>query len=260
MLRDKDQQLCLGEDLQASELEGLLEEARAYQLAAMGLMYPDRNWLVAMETFFDARKDDGGNGSSAVERSLRSSLKQSLDECALEGLVVEYNHLFIATGSVLIPVYETEYAIDTIFAKTKDLADLNGFYLAFGVEVGKDSGGERPDHICIELEFMATLLIKEAYARNEGWDDKANVCLEGRKKFLKDHIGRWGPTLCMVTKHKAKVEFYRTLAGLTADLINKDLKDLNVKPGFLEPFEKIMQKIKEESPDMDPNECPIGHD
>ncbi len=244
--------------MQKSELEGLLEEARAYQLAAMGFLYPDRNWLAAMEKFLDARKEDAGNGRSAWEVSLISSLKQSLDECALEGIALEYNRLFTATGSVLLPIYETEYAMDTVFAKTKELADLTGFYLAFGVELGNDSQGERPDHASIELEFMATLLIKEAYARNEGWDDKANVCLEARKKFLKDHIGRWGPTLCMMAKHKTEVEFYKTIAGLTMDLINKDVKDLNVKPGFVEPFEKVIQKINEDSPDMDPNECPIG--
>lgn len=244
--------------MQKGELEGLLEEARAYQLAAMCYMYPDSNWLVAMEKLLDARNDSPGNGRPAWESSLSTSLKQSLDECGLEGIAIEYDHLFTATGSVLIPIYETEYAMDTVFAKTKELADLNGFYLAFGVELGKDSQGERPDHVSIELEFMATLLIKEAYARNEGWDDKANVCLEARKKFLKDHIGRWGPTLFMMVKQKSQIEFYRAVGGLPMDLVNKDVKDLNVKPGFIEPFEKIMKKIKEESPDMDPNECPIG--
>jgi DMSO reductase family type II enzyme chaperone len=241
-------------------LDGLLEEARSYQLAAVGLMYPDRNWLVAIETFLDARKGDAENEVSEAELSLVNSLKQSLDKYSLDGFRQEYNRLFTATGNVLLPIYETEYALDIVFTKTKELADLKGFYLAFGLELGKDAHGERPDHICIELEFMAMLLIKEAYARNEGWDDKANVCLEARKKFLRDHIGRWGPTFCMMVKRKAEVEFYRTLAELTIDLINGDLKVLNVKPGFIEPFEKITEKIKEESPDMDPNECPIGHD
>ncbi|MGH9876232.1 MAG: TorD/DmsD family molecular chaperone [Nitrososphaerales archaeon] len=246
--------------MQVGELEGLLEEARAYQLAALGFMYPGRSWLAAMEKFLDARNEDTANKVPQGENLLKSSLKQSLDQHALEGIEREHNHLFTATANVLIPVYETEYGMDTVFAKTKELADLNGFYLAFGVELGKDANGERPDHLGIELEFMATLLIKEAYARNEGWDDKANVCLEGRKKFLKDHIGRWGPTFCTMLNRKTEVEFYKTLAGLTADLINKNLKDLNVKPGYLEPYEKIIEKIREESPDNDPNECPIGHE
>lgn len=245
--------------LQKSELDGLLEEARAYQLAAAAFMYPDKKWLESFSDFLAVRKDEHGNGVSELERVLSDSLNRSLDEHTLDGIELEYNRLFTAGESILAPIYETEYAMDTIFAKTKELADLNGFYTAFGLQLGKDSNNERPDHASIELEFMAMLLIKEAYARNEGWDDKASVCLEARKKFLKDHIGRWGPTFCTVVKHKAEVEFYKVLAGLTVDLINKDLKDLKVKPGFIEPFEKVMGHIKEESPDMDPNECPIEH-
>ncbi len=237
-----------------------MEEARAYQLTALGFMYPDRNWLAAMEKFLDARNEDAANKVPQGENLLKSSLQQSLDENALEGIALEYDRLFTATGNVLIPIYETEYGMDSVFAKTKELADLNGFYQAFGLELGKDSQGERPDHLMIQLEFMAALLIKEAYARNEGWEDKANVSFEARKRFLKDHIGRWGPAFCLMVKHKTEVEFYRKLGELTADLINKDLKELNVKPGFLAPFEKVVEKIREESPDMDPNECPIGHD
>ena len=245
--------------LQTSELDGLLEEARDYQLAALAFMYPDKKWLESFSKFLAVRKDELRNNMSEFERSLSNSLNQSLDEHTLDGIELEYNRLFTAGETILTPIYETEYAMDTIFAKTKELADLNGFYIAFGLELGKDSNNERPDHVSIELEFMAMLLIKEAYARNEGWDDKANVCLEARKKFLKDHIGRWGSTFCTMVKHKSEVEFYKVLATLTIDLINKDLKDLNVKPGFIEPFEKVVEHIKEESPDMDPNECPIEH-
>lgn len=257
MRQDEEHRVSLGEGLQQSDLVGLLEEARAYQLLAMSFMYPDRKWFGSLSAFLAARKDEGGNGGSEMERSFSNSLKQSVDNHTIEGMEKEYNRLFMATETVLTPIYETEYAMDTIFAKTKELADLNGFYLAFDLELGKDSQGERPDHVSIELEFMAMLLIKEAYARNEGWDDKTNVCLEARKKFLKDHIGRWGPTFCTMVKHKAEIEFYKVLAGLTADLINRNLKDLNVKPGFIEPFEKVSEHIKQESPDMDPSDCPV---
>lgn len=231
-----------------------MEEARAYQLVSLAFMYPDKKWLEAFSNFLAAKKD-----GSELEHSLREALERNLAEHTLDGIELEYNRLFTAGETVLTPIYETEYDMDTIFAKTKELADLNGFYGAFGVQVGEDSNNERPDHISIELDFMATLLIKEAYARNEGWDDKAGVCLESRKKFLKDHIGRWGPTFCVVVKHKTEVEFYKVVAGLTANLITNDLKELNVKPGFIEPFEKILQNINEQNPDQDERSCPIEH-
>lgn len=239
-------------------MEGLLEGARAYQLAAYGFMYPDKNWLSAITSFLAARKENE-NATPEFERSISNALDQSLEAHALAGLGEEYDRLFGIGETILIPMYETEYAMDTIFAKTKELADLHGFYNAFGVELGKDSQGERPDHVSIELDFMATLMIKEAYAKNEAWEDKANVSFEARKKFLKDHIGRWGPTFCTVVKHKTEVEFYKVLAGSTMDLINKDLRDLNVRPGFIEPFEKIIKSIHDQSPDSDPNDCPIEH-
>ncbi|MFQ5941025.1 MAG: molecular chaperone [Nitrososphaerales archaeon] len=245
--------------MQASELVGLLEEARTYQLLARGFMYPEKEWLESFLQFLNVRKDEHGNKASELVTSLTSALNHSLDEHSLDGMESEYARLFTAGENILAPLYETEYAMDTIFAKTKELADLNGFYGAFGLQLGKDSNRERPDHVSMELEFMATLLIKEAYARNEGWDDKAIVCLDARKKFLKDHIGRWGSTFCTVVKHKTEIEFYKVLAGLTLNLINKDLRDLKVKPGFIEPFEKVAQHMREESPDMDPNDCPIEH-
>lgn len=249
---------CLGEDLQVGELEGLLEGARSYQLAAYGFMYPDKNWLSAITSFLAARKENE-SAAPEFERSISKAIDQSIEAHALAGLGEEYDRLFGIGETILIPMYETEYAMDTIFAKTKELADLNGFYNAFEVELGKDSQRERPDHISIELDFMATLMIKEAYAKNEAWEDKANVCLEARKKFLKDHIGRWGPTFCTLINHKAEVEFYKVLSRSTIELINKDLRDLNVKPGFVEPFEEVQKMMRSQSPDNDPNDCPIEH-
>jgi TorA maturation chaperone TorD len=258
MLQNEKPRQCLGEDLQVGDLEVLLEGARAYQLAAYGFMYPDKNWLTAISSFLSARKE-GQNQVPEFESSVKKALDRSLETNTLAGMAEEYDRLFGVGESILIPMYETEYAMDTIFAKTKELADLNGFYNAFGVELGRDSQGERPDHISIELDFTATLMVKEAYARNEAWEDKAGVCLESRKKFLKDHIGRWGPTFCSVVKHKTEVEFYKVLASSSLELINKDLRDLNIKPGFIEPFEQIMKHIESQSPNQDPNECPIEH-
>jgi TorA maturation chaperone TorD len=244
--------------LQVGELEGLLEGARSYQLAAYGFLYPDKNWLTSITSFLAARKEKE-SPVPEFERVISNALDRSIEAHALAGLGEEYDHLFGVGETILIPMYETEYAMDTIFAKTKELADLNGFYRAFEVELGEDSKGERGDYVSIELDFMATLMIKEAYARNEAWEDKAGVTLEARKKFLKDHIGRWGPTFCTLVNHKSEVEFYKVLSKSTMELINNDLKNLNVKPGFIEPFEKVQKWIQQQSPDNDPNECPIEH-
>ena len=70
---------------------------------------------------------------------------------------------------------------------TFQMADIAGFYRAFGFEVS----GERPDHIVPELEFVALLLVKEAYARMSGQGEPAEVCSTARKTFLQEHLGVW---------------------------------------------------------------------
>lgn len=71
------------------------------------------------------------------------------------------------------------------------LADIAGFYRAFGFEVS----GERPDHIVPELEFEALLHAKEAYARASNDKEGADVCADARRKFTAEHLGAWLPQL-----------------------------------------------------------------
>ena len=71
-----------------------------------------------------------------------------------------------------------------------EMADVAGFYNAFGVEV--DPSGDRPDHIAAELEFMNLLAVKESVAlQQEGEGEHAQVCRDASRTFLRDHLGRW---------------------------------------------------------------------
>jgi len=74
--------------------------------------------------------------------------------------------------------------------RTFEMADVAGFYKAFGVEVGP--GGERVDHIATELEFMNLLAVKESIAlQQEGEGEHAQICRDASRSFLRDHLGRW---------------------------------------------------------------------
>jgi len=73
----------------------------------------------------------------------------------------------------------------TIIGRT--LADIAGFYKAFGLELK----GELPlDHFSVEAEFMAHLLLKEAYGDLKKNEEMCEIVRDAQKKFLEDHFSR----------------------------------------------------------------------
>lgn len=83
--------------------------------------------------------------------------------------------------------YEMSYLRPGLGGQTARIADVSGFYCAFGFRVPQD----RPDHFLAELEFAAYLAFGEARAREERDDAGAEVFAEAACSFLGDHLGGW---------------------------------------------------------------------
>jgi TorA maturation chaperone TorD len=105
----------------------------------------------------------------------------------LESLQAEHRQIFGLTGSLM---YETEFGLPHEFRQSQELADIAGFYRAFGLQTGA-TVRERPDHLATELEFMYMLLLKEAYATSSSLPEKAEICVDAQRKFLQDHLACW---------------------------------------------------------------------
>ncbi len=93
------------------------------------------------------------------------------------------------------PINEIEYGdlkADPLFQPHR-LADLGAFYRAFGMEL-RSEGGERHDHLSVQLEFMAVLAGQEAHALGLGATDEAiAVNRDAQRLFMREHLGRWSP-------------------------------------------------------------------
>lgn len=89
------------------------------------------------------------------------------------------------------PPYGSEYGQAHIFEKTQTLADVAGFYRAFGLTLA-DGMHDRPDHIAFELEFMEFLCLKQALAeRRDHGDERIAFCRKAQASFLEAHLGFW---------------------------------------------------------------------
>ena len=125
-----------------------------------------------------------------------------------EDVARNYSDLFTTRQQCKLDEAEYDKAI---FNRYQRMADVGGFYRAFGFEPSGDAH-QRPDFIGLELEFMQLLLIKRAYAMEQGWDDKAEACLDAEKEFLKEHLAWWVPAMCENLRGASTCAYFKQLS------------------------------------------------
>jgi len=121
------------------------------------------------------------------------------------------------------PPYEAEYGQAHVFQKAQTLADIAGFYRAFGLELAGDFH-DRLDHLSVELEFMAFLCAKEAHALAGAHPpEKVALCRKAQGRFLGDHLGRWSFAFARRLEARAAGDLYRGLGVLLAVFVAREL-------------------------------------
>jgi len=169
---------------------------------------------------------------SDVDEAIRSSARRLADR--LSGLRRDETE-FRSGASVVFgtpspyPPYEGEYGMASVFMKTQTMADVAGFYRAFGLEVGPGFH-DRPDHLAAELEFMHFLLTKEAYAREHKLDDLAAETRKAQSRFLEEHLGSWGPAFFASIARGGGNAFYAAASEFGSRFLTAESERLRVSP------------------------------
>jgi len=202
------------------EFTTALARSTLYRLLAKSFLYPTQE-------VFDFIRSPLYEENISRYLDGRDSVRQELITPCREELEREYNRLFAHLGSAKCPPYETEYGYDNIFQKTEAMADIAGFYRAYELEVG-DTNTERVDFISTELEFMAYLALKEAYAREQGNQEHLEICVDSQQKFLRDHLGRWISIFSKILSNSTDNTFYKQLATMTANFLDEEARTLGI--------------------------------
>ncbi len=145
----------------------------------------------------------------------------------LEDWQSEYISVF-DTGKDANPLHETEYGKARAMTKGAQLADIAGFYKAFGfgLDESKDFR-EMLDHLAVELEFYGLLLLKEYHLR--GLEDSVgtDLVLDAQRKFLRDHLGTFVDAL-KLRPGIVESEFFTPIVRWISSLVDSECRKLNV--------------------------------
>lgn len=203
-------------------MTNLLETAATYKALSVMLAYPTESSVAMLNALF------------AKPRTL-------------EDWRQEYHAIFGGPLPGVLPPLEAEYDQPHAFSKAQSLADLAGFYRAFGLQ---PSGGiHRADHISVQLEFAHVLVAKEEWARSRGELGRTEVCREARRQLLVEHLGAWGiPYLRLVPRHGGP---YARVADAARTFLLEECRQLGVHV----PERK--SKMNEAKPPGGEETCPV---
>jgi TorA maturation chaperone TorD len=154
--------------------------------------------------------------------TLVDALGEAFDAQPLGELQIDYTRLFLnPTGALALP-YESAWIAgrDPMFVEEVTQSVLDG-YRAGGYEV--DAGfQDLPDHIAAELEFLYTLVFREARAAASGNEAERAEAIDLRQRFIEQHLGRWIGPFTEALRDGAETAYYRALANLTERFVESE--------------------------------------
>lgn len=143
----------------------------------------------------------------------------------------EFEDLFRVPG----PWYTTPY--ESVFMDTREVGgkeiggllhgksahEVEKLYRRFGLQISSEKP-ELPDYIGAELAFMSHLagLTTKPEAGFE-----AEKLLETQRAFIEKHLGRWLPLYVKRLEKKAQSGFYKGIAQLLEEFLQKDIEYLH---------------------------------
>lgn len=207
-----------------------LARGQVYGFLSLAFAYPEAAWLSSLSREGTRLEPTLARLSEEAGIAAARRLRPIIAGLTLERWRAAHGACFGHTISKECPPYEGEYGQAHIFQQTQTLADIAGFYRAFGLELAADVH-ERMDHISVELEFMHFLCRKEAYALERGHPpERIAQVRAAQAKFLSEHLGAWVPQFAGRLCARDESGLYGRLGELLEAYVRGELRRIGVEP------------------------------
>jgi len=181
-----------------------LARARLYQALADVFDSPLPEWLSEpsgdnplADALVTAARELGSSACHRVIQQLASVPPQDLSM-----LRARHARLLVGPGLPVVSPYESWHRDAQMVGAAS--VEVGQWYEAMGAEV---PAGELPDHVCMELAFLAYLYRQEAYALEQGLTEEAKVWHKQARRFLRKHPLKWLPQVGDVLAEKGGAVF-----------------------------------------------------
>ncbi len=193
-----------------------------FVLASILTSYPDAD-------FQNSLKELLNDESILLPSELREKIVElSTNANSVDDLRSDYISIFDQSKS-LNPLYETEYGRERAMFKATELTDIAGFYRAFGFEMNQEGDRDMVDHISVELEFYSLMMMKYIYLQEAKDFEGCEVVLDGMKKFMDSHLGRFVTAILERDGVKSSETYNRILKWIE-DIVTQECRRIDVSP------------------------------
>lgn len=165
--------------------------------------------------------------------SFEKYLKENDPQKIYKLLLSEYQDLFSSQGGRRVSPYETDYreGLDSQKHGWSDLSvEVARKYSEAGFEIQPGYEG-MPDHLGMELEFMALLCQREMGSWKTQDRDQGIEYLRWEEEFLREHLVKWVSAFCKKVVSSGTSEFFKVVAELTAEFVDLENKLLGTLVG-----------------------------
>ncbi len=143
----------------------------------------------------------------------------------LSSLNRDYTQLFIGPGHLPAPPWESVYRTQEKLTFGEHTLAVREWYKRHGLEfVNKNA--EPDDHFGLELEFMASLIIEQRKALEEGELPKVSELAKEQLAFLEEHLIQWSKDFTHDVMANAQTNYYQGVAQLAQSFLNWDHSNL----------------------------------